>query len=184
MIRRVNSREDILAAAEAVVGESGASHLTLDAVAEKAGISKGGLLYHFPSKEDLLRGMLSRQLEQADARREQVRSGEALRSDPAAGLKAYVEAAFHGDPSRERVCTALLAAAASDPRLVAPVKDWHARNFAEFSAGSHDPMRVLVLMLALDGLWLNEVMGTACFGSGLRERLREVMLSLAGEAVR
>ena len=41
---------------------SGAVHLTLDAVAERAGVSKGGLLYHFPSKESLLQAMVDRNM--------------------------------------------------------------------------------------------------------------------------
>jgi AcrR family transcriptional regulator len=39
--------------------EQGFGHVTLDAVAERAGVSKGGLLYHFPTKSDLVRGLLS-----------------------------------------------------------------------------------------------------------------------------
>lgn len=183
MSRRANSREDILAAAEAVVGELGAAHLTLDAVAERAGISKGGLLYHFPGKEDLLRGMLGRLLERVDEDRQRFGADPSLQGDPAAGLKAYVRAAFEGGDGRERICAALLAAGASDPRLLAPVRGWHERNFSELSSGSHRPMRVLLLMLALDGLWLNELLGTACFGPALRDRLKEEILVLAGEAV-
>ena len=49
-----SARERILEAAERVITEVGAAHLTLDAVAQAAGVSKGGLLYHFPSKESLL----------------------------------------------------------------------------------------------------------------------------------
>ncbi len=40
----------ILDAASRVVLDKGASALTLESVAEQAGISKGGLLYHFPTK--------------------------------------------------------------------------------------------------------------------------------------
>ena len=44
------ARDRILEAAERVVAEVGAARLTLDVVAQAAGVSKGGLLYHFPSK--------------------------------------------------------------------------------------------------------------------------------------
>jgi|GEM_PF-6563964 len=55
MGRQPNSREVILNAAEMVVVEVGAAHLTLDAVAQKAVVSKGGLLYNFPTKGSLHR---------------------------------------------------------------------------------------------------------------------------------
>jgi AcrR family transcriptional regulator len=45
-----DTRSQILDAAEAVVMCQGVRNLTLDAVAAHAGISKGGLLYHFRSK--------------------------------------------------------------------------------------------------------------------------------------
>ena len=48
---RKSSREKILDAAAELVTEIGAGRLTLEAVAEKAGLSKGGLLYNFPTKE-------------------------------------------------------------------------------------------------------------------------------------
>ena len=43
--------------------EGGISGLTLEAVAREAGVSKGGLLYHFPSKEALISGMIGRLVE-------------------------------------------------------------------------------------------------------------------------
>jgi AcrR family transcriptional regulator len=45
-----STRENILRAANLVVVEEGVSRMTLEAVAREAGVSKGGLLYHFPSK--------------------------------------------------------------------------------------------------------------------------------------
>lgn len=41
-----------------VIAAQGTLRLTLEAVAAEAGISKGGLLYHFPSKDSLLLGLL------------------------------------------------------------------------------------------------------------------------------
>src|SRR3954454_19308802 len=55
-----DARTRILDAAEAIVREKGVAGLTLDAAAREAGVSKGGLLYHFSSKESLLTGLLAR----------------------------------------------------------------------------------------------------------------------------
>ena len=46
---RPSARARLLDAAVAVVRRDGAQALTLDAVAAEAGVSKGGLLYHFRS---------------------------------------------------------------------------------------------------------------------------------------
>ena len=61
-----NARQRILNAAEARLLASGPAGLVLDAVAADAGISKGGLLYHFGSKEALVAGLCERMLERFD----------------------------------------------------------------------------------------------------------------------
>src|SRR5437764_3199185 len=50
----------LLDAAEAVVERQGIGNLTLDAVAAEAGMSKGGLLHHFPSKDQLVEALVIR----------------------------------------------------------------------------------------------------------------------------
>jgi len=52
--RRDRSREEILAAARAVLLRSGVAAMTLDAVAREAGMSKTGLYYYFASKDALV----------------------------------------------------------------------------------------------------------------------------------
>lgn len=52
--RRDRSREDILAAARAVLIRNGIASVTLEAVAREAGMSKTGLYYYFASKEELV----------------------------------------------------------------------------------------------------------------------------------
>ncbi len=47
-----------MTAASEIVKEEGVVKLTLEAVAQRAGVSKGGLLYHYPSKEALIKGMV------------------------------------------------------------------------------------------------------------------------------
>src|SRR5919112_6281730 len=70
---RKSSREKILDAAAELVSEIGAGRLTLDGVAERAGLSKGGLLYNFPTKEALLQGMIQRFIDQVSSEREELR---------------------------------------------------------------------------------------------------------------
>lgn len=54
------ARERVLDAFEGIVISEGERGATLDATARAAGVSKGGLLYHFASKEDLTAGLLAR----------------------------------------------------------------------------------------------------------------------------
>lgn len=181
MNRRSNSREEILDAAEGVVTEFGSGRLTLDAVAERAGISKGGLLYNFPSKEALLRAMLARHLERFDAACEVAGESETEggKAGAAEDLRAFVRAGFQSGSENSQVSAALLAAGAMDPKLLTPVREWHEAHLRKFSSGKRYPLRVLVLMLAMDGLWLNELLHTSAFGPEMKEQLMAEMLALA-----
>ena len=56
-------RGALLDAAEAVVARQGVANLTFDAVAAEAGMSKGGLLHHFRSKDRLVEALVARAAE-------------------------------------------------------------------------------------------------------------------------
>jgi AcrR family transcriptional regulator len=70
MTERTSARETILDAFETVLVEQGERAATLQAIAEQAGVSKGGLLYHFGSREALVEGLAARldALGEADVR--------------------------------------------------------------------------------------------------------------------
>lgn len=48
---KIDRRTQMLEAAIQIVNEQGTDSLTLDAVAKRAEVSKGGLLYHFKNKK-------------------------------------------------------------------------------------------------------------------------------------
>ncbi len=62
-----STRDRLLDAFEHLLVDGGSRAATLDAVAAQAGVSKGGLLYHFHSKDELIEGMIERLHEQAEA---------------------------------------------------------------------------------------------------------------------
>ncbi|MEV6656744.1 TetR/AcrR family transcriptional regulator [Nocardia fluminea] len=69
-----DTRDRILDALETLLLERGAAQMTLDNVAAAAGVSKGGLLYHFKSKDALLIGLVQRLGDRARAQLEEARS--------------------------------------------------------------------------------------------------------------
>jgi len=60
MSRPPAAREAVLDAFERILVHDGERAATLDATAKAAGVSKGGLLYHFASKEALVAGLIAR----------------------------------------------------------------------------------------------------------------------------
>ncbi|MBX6324183.1 MAG: TetR family transcriptional regulator, partial [Rhodospirillaceae bacterium] len=90
--RRPGSRDAILAAAGTVVTREGAAHLTFDAVAARARVSKGGVLYNFPSKAALIAAMLGDLIARFDAAR--AAAAARLPAGANAALRAYIAAAL------------------------------------------------------------------------------------------
>jgi AcrR family transcriptional regulator len=172
-----SSREMILAAAEAVVLESGARHMTLDAVAARAGVSKGGLLYHFPTKESLLKAMLERFIKQLDETRK--KKGQGLKEGPGRQIKAFILSMVDRDPKRDQIGSALLAAVAHDPKLLQPARNDFRRLLAEFVQSGLNFKRTAVICFAVNGLVFSELLSISILSNRERHELVEELLRLA-----
>jgi AcrR family transcriptional regulator len=150
------ARERILEAAYAVAERSGVAALTLDAVAAEAGVSKGGLLYHFPSKEALLSGMVDRLCRTCGDL-----AAAAARADPepvGRSARAYL-AACAGDLWHSSSWMALVGALVFNPELLAA---WRADVLAGRAADEEegvDPAAAEIVRLAADGMWVWGVLG-------------------------
>ena len=140
-------RERILESADRIARESGAANVALDAVAANAGVSKGGLLYHFPSKQALLSALVDRHVERFEAE-------VAERCEAAHGasghLHAYLDASL--EDCRQMPSTGALAAMVQQPELLRPVREFKRRVLDRMLASSPDAGTALVLFLAMDGL--------------------------------
>src|SRR5579863_5516439 len=98
--RREASREAILGAAQRLFAEHGFAAVTVDQIAGAAGLAKGAVYHHFPSKEAIFEAAFERT---SAALQHQVRTVAAASSDRlkalAAGARAYFEtcarAPFH-----------------------------------------------------------------------------------------
>lgn len=174
---RKSSRETILDAAEEVVLEGGAGHMTLDAVAKKAGVSKGGLIYNFPTKEALLQAMIVRYVERLAAARSKQRVK--LTDGPTREIRAYVLSCLKRSHKDRRIGAALLAAVAHDPKLLAPARAIYKKTLDEIVASGLRRERVAVISLATDGLWLMELLGVCPFSARQREEVIAELLRMA-----
>jgi AcrR family transcriptional regulator len=175
-----NARERIIDAAEQVVIERGARHLTFDAVALKAVVSRGGLLYHFPDKEALLKGMLDRLLERAKESRAKKRAE--LAEGTEREIVAHVLSSLEKDDKAERArAAALLASGAHDPGLLAPIKKEYRTLMDDVTGNGLRFERAAVIALATDGLRLLELLSVSPFNKKERSSIVEEMISLAKE---
>ncbi len=173
-----SARERIIDAAEQVVIELGAKHLTFDAVAARSGVSRGGLLYHFPDKIALLKSMLDRLVERAQDNREKKRAElpEGMEQD----LVAHVLSFLDDDADTKRSCTAaLFAMGAHHPELLAPAKEAYRAFIEELTENGVRMERAAVVALATNGLRLLESLSVSPFTPEERAKIIEEMIALA-----
>lgn len=176
MSPRPSSRERILNSAEDVIAETGAIHLTLDAVAERAEVSKGGLLYHFPTKDALLEALLHRQLDRFQERADQAMAR--MPEGPGKRLRAYVLSWAAHDERMDRLSMAILAASVYNPELLEPACARYREAFDEFVAGGIPPERAALVTCAINGFWFTRLLGVSPFGDELKQALVAELIRL------
>lgn len=172
-----SKRDALLDAARRIVARDGASKLTLDHVAREAGVSKGGLLHHFPSKDALIRGMIDDDLGRVQARMERHADGR-----PGAFLRAYVRDTLPAPDavsSQQAVEGALLAAVAENPALLEPLRDVTRQWQHKAEADGLDPVLASIVRMAADGLYFNELFDLGRPTGDLRERFLARLLDMA-----
>ncbi len=178
-----STKERILNAAEGVVLRDGVARLTLEATAAEAGLSKGGVLYHFPSRDALVTGMVARLIDLFDRDLASAHEGS---DEPGALGRAYVRATFQPLPDlrrerEERLGAALVAAIAAEPALLDPLRRDADRWQSALEHDGIDPAKATVLRLAADGLWLTELFGLGTVSPDLRRRVEEELNRLSRE---
>jgi AcrR family transcriptional regulator len=147
---RLRARDKILAAAEELARVAGPGNLSLDAVAARAGVSKGGLLYHFPTKAKLLEALVEQFLESFDRslRERETQSGGA----PDTVVRAYLDILVGEHLCHRPPPSGLLAALGEDPSFLAPVRRFDRRLLDRMMANASDPTVALIVFLALHGM--------------------------------
>jgi AcrR family transcriptional regulator len=176
------ARDRILEAAERVVADVGAARLTLDVVAHSAGVSKGGLLYHFPSKESLLSALAQRYVDSMEHCIEAAKSdlGESVRSRD---LKACIVGILGRDPRSKAMGAALFATAANDVTLLEVIRECIAKCTNDLAANTDWKFaRAAVVALAVDGLMMRESLRISAFTDEQREQVIHELMLLADEA--
>jgi AcrR family transcriptional regulator len=170
----------ILTAAEQVVVRDGVGSLTLEAVARQAGVSKGGLLYHFPSKSELIIAIVER----LGKRCETAHAGSMAEDGESAGAftRAYLAARSAGpDPQKRPILTALLAAAGTDQHYLEPMHKRARQWQQKLEDDGIDPATATIVRLAIDGLCMCGLFGMPVPEGQLRRDVIEKLTAMSRE---
>lgn len=176
------SRERILDAYADVLTDEGERHATLEAVAARAGVSKGGLLYHFPSKDQLAEALCDRLVALA------AEDVEEMRTSADGPARHYIRTSHYADTPLDRTFVAVARLQqAGDPRARAAIRQISEQwlNTLHEALGDRDVARAIKLIG--DGLYHN-AMSSTLGGQHPQAEVDEGLLAvidrLSGAAVR
>lgn len=150
MTTQPSTPDRVLAAYEDLLINDGPRAATLDAVAAMAGVSKGGLLYHFKSKEALTEGLLQKLRELAAI------DSDLMANDPQGSASYYVRTSVFGGTTFDRTIVAAMRLAQGDDSTVrAAFSEIHARWNQLILEDIGDAAVARAVMLLGDGLYYN-----------------------------
>jgi AcrR family transcriptional regulator len=204
----LSTTDRICLAAIRTVIRDGLLALTLDNVAKEAGVSKGGVMYHFPTKDQLVTAMLTyfstqaermlmaRIAEDPEPRRRWVRAMVSCLFPHSGGSESAAPElpAWPGDDAgpetllppevMHRFMLAVLAAAVNNPGLMEPMRQLGKRMIGRLMADPEDGLDQLLIWLAVDGLFLWQFVGMLDPADPLYQQLGAALLRQTAPAAR
>lgn len=168
---RTSKRQVLIDAALQLIEDEGLAGLTYDSLASTTGISKSGVIYHFPSRHNLLLSLHEELAKQWTDRLEELAGGKvdevALKDRLKAMLTVHSEAATLADlllnidavdtPEYNEVWEKAL-----DPWLIDPCED----------------PKLFAIQLMANGLWIHDYVSTRKMTPEERQRCLEYALQL------
>lgn len=183
---RPSNRTAILDAALRVLERDGGAEISYDATARESGLSKAGVLYHFGSRDVLVRAVVDHVAARWDAAMRAELGSAPAEATPAARVHAYVQVAVSSSLSRADV--AVFAAALYRPQHAGP---WRAVFAPWFDLGgctdAAERARLTAARLAADGLWLaraTDLFSPGAPGDPEHDAVVAELLALTGTARR
>lgn len=172
----VHTRERLIEATMQTVRSRGITGFTLDAVAKEAGVSKGGLLHHFHSKEALVEAVLRQLFADFEAKVQHY-----LEREPSTNgrrLRAYVRATFDDDPLPLALGAVLLLSLVENEEFLTLVQEDHAHWRSQLLEDGVPAARATIVRQAADAYWMERLIYVVPEDAATRRGLMEELLRL------
>jgi AcrR family transcriptional regulator len=174
VVDRNQVENTLLRAAGAVLRRDGVSGLTFEAIAAEAGVSKGGVLHYFSTKQHILSGLVNASLDAFE------RAVEVLAAcDPeskGAWTRAYLT--ISASPGSQGQHTGYAVAWANDLALLGLVQERYDAWRQRLEDDGIDPVVAVLVRLAADGLWQADGLNLAPPKEGSRTALLQKLAAL------
>lgn len=116
----------------------------------RAGVSKGGLLYNFPTKAKLFEALVERHLEECD---QAMKERERVNGNAPNGVtKAYLDLFIKELAYKQPPASGLIAALSEAPHFLDPVRHFQRVLLDRIKENATDPTLATIIFLALHGI--------------------------------
>ncbi|QUS39773.1 TetR/AcrR family transcriptional regulator [Tardiphaga alba] len=167
-------RRALIDCAARLATECGLQAVTVQAVADAAGVTKGGLFHHFPNKQALIEAVLKDQLDRFDAVIEATlaQDGDSYGCFTRAYVIANLAMADYA-PALESTCIALI----TDPVARIHWSDWLRARLERHRTTDAAP-ELEIVRYAADGIWLADLQQVPADLRIPRDQLRTRLLAM------
>ncbi|ODQ03851.1 MULTISPECIES: TetR/AcrR family transcriptional regulator [Enterobacterales] len=154
--QRTIDREKLLETIFDIVMEQGAAALTIDTVAKRMGISKGGVQYCFSSKEAMIDAMFEHWEESYETKFKEV-----IKNDDSSEnrVAAHIYATQAHDQISFAKGASLLAALLQTPEYLQSTKAWYQQRLTGIDTTTEAGKRARLAFLATEGTFLLRYLG-------------------------
>ncbi len=169
IVNASNTRDRILDSLQDILVGEGYSAVTLEAVARDASVSKGGLLYHFPSKAAMLTGLIERLRVLAEEEfREAVEGEEGV-------VRVFLRTSLPRSPEERELYWAVIAALRGQEDMPEEAVRTVQGLFSRWGELLHeelaDPVLAEIILRAGDGLYMAAIAGLPQPDPALTQRM-------------
>ncbi|MEQ5177904.1 TetR/AcrR family transcriptional regulator [Proteus genomosp. 6] len=154
--QRTIDREKLLEAIFDIVMEQGAAALTIDTVAKKMGISKGGVQYCFSSKEAMIDAMFEHWEGSYETQFKKIVEND---NSPENRVTAHIHATHNHDKVSFAKGASLMAALLQTPEYLQSTKEWYQQRLAGVDMTTEAGKRARLAFLAAEGTFLLRYFG-------------------------
>lgn len=173
----LQTRENILNAAAQVILQQGMGAFTIEAIAQEAGVTKGGVLHHFPSKELLIQGLIEQVIAAFNAHLMQELEAEPA-EESGRWLRAYIRTIFFADYAASSLIPTLAAALSADEATRERIRQGFQQSQQAAIADASDPVQATIIRLAVDGLVFSRALGVDVLDQQTSRAVYEKLLAL------
>ncbi|MEU6719121.1 TetR family transcriptional regulator [Nonomuraea sp. NPDC046802] len=173
---RPSQRNQILDAAIRVTERDGITALTLESAAEEAGVTKGGLMYHFRTRDELMVAIQKHLTDAWEAQLAAELGKPPAEATPRETVAAYVRVGAQGGASKAEL--AFMLESVSSPELIEIWDDHISRWAPPPTSTEPEDIDLLLARLAVDGLWLWQASSNIPLPEPVVKALRERLAGL------